>query len=96
MDTVLLFALVAGCLIGVATGAVIGSVLMHDLEKEYKETLYSLMTNDKLREKTRENIRRINRNSKFDTSLIVDKWEELITKICAKNEMPYQYNSSCI
>lgn len=58
-------------------------------EKEYKETLYSLMTNDKLREKTRENIRRINRNSKFDTSLIVDKWEELITKICAKTEMPY-------
>lgn len=37
MDTVLLFALVAGCLIGVATGAVIGAVLMHDLETEYKD-----------------------------------------------------------
>ena len=53
-------------------------------EKEYKETLHSLMTDDKLREKTRENIRRINIDNKFDTSLIVDKGERLIAKIYRK------------
>lgn len=36
MDTVLLFALVAGTLIGLAVGAVVGAVLMHDFETEYK------------------------------------------------------------
>lgn len=55
-------------------------------EKKYKETLHSLMIDNKLRENIRKNIRRINKNNKFDISLIVDKWEDLITKICTKND----------
>ena len=35
MDTLLLFALVAGTLIGVAFGALIGCVVMHDVDEEY-------------------------------------------------------------